>query len=184
MNTFTVADILAERVSRKDRDYCICYPDDGLLYVEFPDFNHLQTFLIQQQWRGEAHLRTNSGRVPYFGGGVAFDFKRMVKKGVKPVWYPRKDGDQSLARQQLLDDGVYADDFEVQHYMQAGSYGNECEWLGPARLRFTLQNIKFIWFSGVPKKKPTAEELERFREIFPKVKIRDEPPERTGEKCA
>jgi len=125
-------------------DYCFCPPDDGLLYVELPEPMDVVTFLLQQRWRREPHLRTRHGYVPYNGGGVAFYFDALRMHGAVPTWY--LDGDYKTALQQLVEKGIYDNirDAEIHHNI----YPEECEWVGPHRMSFSFDDIAFVWISS------------------------------------
>lgn len=165
---------------RQDRDYCICLPKDGLLYVEVPDFYHLMGLLLTQRWNGEAHLRTLQGKVPYFGGGIAFDFWSLFMHGVRPVWYTKQNGDYNKAIEQLIEDGIFNNQLDASHWAQATSYGGECEWLGQSKMRFDPKWIKYIWAGP----RATLAQLTQLKDLFPKLDIHEEAPERSsGSPC-
>jgi hypothetical protein len=130
-------------------DVYICPITDGLLYVEVPNFEQLVTLLIQQRWRRVAHLRTKEGYVPYFGGGIAFNAWNMILKGVKPLWFRRRGGMRQLeafleAVEEAYQMGFY-DDFHDAEMHNGDPYPNECEWQGPSGLRFSTDDIEFVW---------------------------------------
>lgn len=152
----------------RGRDYCICPIDDGLLYVEFPNYNMLRNFLITQRWRGTAHLRTRHGYVPYFGGGIAFDARPLLLHGVKPLWFVEPGGDKARAVKQLLADGVYEDYWEAERHYGHQQYAAECEWEGPRKMWIDPAWIDHVWIAptqpkriGRPMKK-LVKELQRF----------------------
>lgn len=159
---------LARVVEREH--YTFCQPDDGLLYVEVPDFDHLQNLLITRRWRHDAHLKTLEGYVPYFGGGIAFHLHNLVLRGVRPLWYPREDYEAALA--QVLEDDLYADEFEAREFEENESFKNECEWRGPRGMTFQPEDVAFAWIPDNPRFQPSDEQLDRLREIMPDLEIR------------
>jgi hypothetical protein len=158
------------------KNYCFCPPADGLLYVELPTQNQLLTFLIQQKWRGRANLRTLHGYIPYFGGGVAFHFMNLYLRGVKPSWFCQ--GDYETAVEELIQDGIFKNHAEAE--LRYSIYPAECEWVGPARLEFSLRDIDHIWLGGnIGKPLQQVEIVENLLTIFPELRIED-PPEPLG----
>lgn len=160
------------------KPYCFCPPIDGNLYVELPSQNQLLTFLLQQKWRGKANFRTLHGYVPYFGGGVAFDFLSLFLRGARPSWYAVGRYDDAV--QALVEDGIF--DTYLDAEMHHSIYPQECEWTAPAGFRFSFDDIKFIWLGeqvGSPLK--TLQILNYLEEILPShVEIWDEPPPMLG----
>jgi hypothetical protein len=164
---------------RKDRGYCICLPSDGLLYVDVPTAAHLGNLLLTQRFRGQAHFRTKHGHTPYSGGGIAFKYRPLLMRGVKPIWYPK--GDHDAAVTQLVEDGVYADEREAQQYHAQSGYASECEWMGPAGLRFDPSWIVFAWQNP---RKPLADvHLTAIEESLPNLDLRAEAPESGSSPC-
>jgi hypothetical protein len=159
------------------RDYCVCYPRDGSLYVEFPSYAHLRNLLLNQRFRGDAHFRTVDGYVPYYGAVLAFDVRRLVLAGVQPLWYLRAGGDRERAAQQLIEDGVYRDEHEV--YARNGHhYGDECEWEGPAGMRFDPRWIETVWiWPGRASQEELAARRDEVAWLLPDVPIVFDKPE-------
>lgn len=154
-------------------EYCFCPADDGLLYVEFPDFDHIMTFLLQQRFRRNAHFRTRHGYVPYFGGGIAFDARALYLKGVKPLWFlKKKDGNIQKAIDELIQDGIYQTRREADRHYEA-VYIDECEWLGPSRLWIDLKDIEYVWIGS---RQPSKKTLEDFNFLFPNIKLKKTAP--------
>jgi hypothetical protein len=164
---------------RRARGYHICVPQDSKLYVDVPTGDHLVNLLLNSQFRGAAHFRTESGRTPYSGGGIAFEFRPLALHGVQPIWYP-KDLDLSRSQTirdavvaQLVEDGVYADETEASRHYAQKSYASECEWLGEPGMRFDPSWIIFAWFN--PRKPPSPAGLAAVREALPSLELRNHP---------
>lgn len=161
------------------RDYCFCPADDGLLYVEFRTASDLLNLLLQTQFRNVAHFRTRHGYVPYSGGGIAFNAQAMYLKGVRPLWFLKKNGNIEEAIDQLLADGIYKNEREIDKYYES-QYVKECEWKGPSKLRFDLDDVEFIWIGPRESKRDIVEEIEA---IFPDLEIVDQAPEKADNPC-
>jgi len=164
---------------RADRDYCICLPKDKLLYVEVPTGEHLVNLLLTGRFRGQAHFRTSQGYAPYSGGGVAFPFKLLLMRGVKPIWYPQGDRDTAIA--QLIEDGVYTDEREAQRHSAQIGYAGECEWMGPAGMRFDPAWATYAWYN--PRKPPSEESLAAIHAALPSLDLRTDAPESGSSPC-
>lgn len=165
------------------KHYCFCPADDGLLYVETPSYESLLTLLLQQKWRGTAHLRTRHGYVPYNGGGIVFKAVNLFLKGVKPLWFLKRGGDFETAVDQLIDDGVYKDEWEAESFYEQ-QYIKECEWKGPIGMRFDLFDINYIWIgSSTQRSQNLPRILEELSELFPEVPISLEIPITDNNPC-
>jgi len=184
----TRARLLRRNPTEQKRVYCICYPLDGLLYVEVPNFESLRTLLIQQRFRRHAHFRTVQGYVPYGGGGVAFPASYLALLGVKPLWYmssldrlramPGRQERHDKAIRELIADGIYEDEHEAFHY-DGHQYGGECEWEGPPGMRFDPRHIAFVWFGYERRTYPAETRALFLRAILPPhVDILHEAPEK------
>lgn len=169
------------------RDYCICLPHDGLLYVEFPSYDHMRNLLLNQRFRGEAHFRTVDGYVPYYGAALAFDARALiVLADVRPLWYLRRGGNRRRAVTQLIADGYYADERDAHEY-DGHHYGDECEWIGPRGMRVDPHWIEAAWIW--PGRASAAELREREAELgwlIPAVPVergKPEPPPAGRRSC-
>jgi hypothetical protein len=150
--------------------YHICPITDGLLYVEMPSFKGLITLLLQQKWRGLAHLRTREGYVPYSGGGIAFYAWNLILKGVKPIWYdvpgPSPPIDEII--EYLVAKGIYEDWAEANWHNHQQGYASECEWRGPKGMRFDMTDVAYVWIGWSAKKKHKMEHMiGRLRSFLP-----------------
>lgn len=164
------------------KPYCICFPHDGLLYVETPDFMHLRQLLMQQRFRGYAHLRTADGFVPYFGGGIAFHFPYLYMIGVKPIWYRKRTATLQEALSAVVADGFFASEDEADDF-DGHNYSDECEWRGPRGMRFSLAAIEYIWLGFRNEDYREGERLEILRQFVPEnIPIVINKPEPTGHK--
>lgn len=169
-----------EAAVRDDRDYCICTPKDGRLYVEVPTGDHLANLLLTQRFR-DAHFRTQDGYVPYDGGGIAFKLRPLMLKGVTPIWYPKKGADKARAVAQLLEDGVYPNEREAYRRAFQKGYASECEWVGPKGLKFDASMVEFAWYN--PSKPPSEVSLQAIQEALPRLDLRDKEPSTGTSQC-
>jgi hypothetical protein len=165
------------------KHYCFCPADDGRLYVETPTYKNLLTLLLQQKWRGTAHLRTQHGYVPYSGGGIAFKAINLFLRGVKPLWFLKKDGNYEIASDQLIAAGIYEDGWETETFYE-DQYIKECEWKGPTGLRFSMDDIDYIWI-GRPTQKThnVSKILRELSELFPGLPVSLETPSIADNPC-
>lgn len=147
------------------RDYHFCKPIDNLLYVEVPTIESLVTLVLQRKWRKTPHLRTIEGYVPYYGGGIAFNFYNLRLKGIRPSWYLISGGNYDKALEELLDDGIYADYREAMR--NYSTYPKECEWVGPPGMTFDLEDIEYIWLGHVSDMITIEEAKDLLSEILP-----------------
>lgn len=181
--SFDLPRAAASRVASRyaGRAYCICWPTDGLLYVEVPSYDHLRNLLLTQKWRGDAHLRTKDGYVPYFGGGIAFSFTKMRMKGVHPVWYIRKGFTKQQAVAHLVEDGLFVSERDALRHAE-GDYPGECEWKGKKGLSFTPDAIEYVWL-GKRAGKPFDEAKAELHQFIPDLDVRSEAPPSGNSPC-
>lgn len=170
-----------------EEHYHICPITDGLLYVEVPSFKSLMTLLLQQRWRGEAHLRTREGYVPYSGGGIAFYAWNLILKGVRPIWYDTKPRGQKLPIDQIIEylihQGIYSDWGEAYDHNEQKAYANECEWKGPRKMRFDIEDVAYVWIGHLAlRKHPLQKMLDQLRSFMPPAIpiLLEEPAYRSG----
>ena len=164
---------------RTDRDYCICPVTDGLLYVDVPSFDHLSSLLLTRRFRKGAHFRAKGGYTPHAGGGIAFQHKPLLLRGVKPIWYRKEGGDRTVAIEQLIEDGVYGSQRDAERAQRQRGYADECEWQGPTGMKFEPGWVVFAWHS----RKASPEGIEQLLEIMPDLDLRSVAPSGGGGIC-
>lgn len=120
-------------------------------------------------------MRTKDGYIPYDGGGIAFDFRRMRMKGVHPTWYRRDGYTSEEAMSQLIEDGIFNED-EVLEYQGNQSFSKECEWTGSRGMQFSPADIKYVWIGNRKRTKPFDELRAELQEFMPKLIVKDGPP--------
>ena len=163
--------------------------NDGLLYTETPNFypgqplGDLLTLLLQQRWRGEAHFRAACGYVPYSGGGIAFHAMPLILRGTKPLWWPTPGVSYEEALEALLIETPFFKDERdaMRHHDDRWDPAKkECEWVAKNGLRFSIDDIAYIWLGPQSLRKHSAAKMiAQLREFIPEhIPIYLEAPER------
>jgi hypothetical protein len=104
-------------------------------------------------------------------------------RGVKPLWFLKKDGNYEIASDQLIAAGIYEDGWETETFYE-DQYIKECEWKGPTGLRFSMDDIDYIWI-GRPTQKThnVSKILRELSELFPGLPVSLETPSIADNPC-
>jgi hypothetical protein len=166
--------------------YCICKPPDGLLYVQVPTFDQLVHLLLEQRFARDAHFHTSGGYVPYYGGALALDARYLGALGVRPLWYPKGGARDDQAIAEAVKDGVYADEGEALMHQGFRQYAGECEWTGPAGMRFDPKRVAraYVWGPAVEKSGRSLETaLRAVQALAPRAIVAEGRPPKTPNPC-